>query len=629
MQENSHSPRVFAAVIAAVVLVLVTICLSGGTTRESQALVFLVLGFLLLVVPFQGGLGRGFLLAAPGLLLLALTGFMPAGYFEIPAWRTHLQAVGVNMPATLSPQPWLTAQGVALLAAGLIWVAWLVSLPWNAYLRRSAMRFLAYGVVLIAGVALVTWGMGIKIPGWLVLERGFGPFPNRNHTGHVLAIGGVLALGCAFDAMRWNRGRWGFWLFGAAVILAALVVNYSRGGLLLFFGSLGLWAVLSAWQRKSWKVLAVGLSAVLLSIAVVLVKGGETAGRFAGGENSEIGFRFKVWSDTLQLCSGSPWCGVGLENFTSIFPFYRKFSVVEQTVLHPESDWLLIASELGWLGVIGVAAILVLLSRRIFPFASGTQRRLRLAAFSVAVGAALHGLVDVPGHRMGCVLLSTFALVLARRDPRPSSGPSISLSLFSRGLGLVLIGVAAYWVRLPDDVAKAEGFSAEGRYREAYQAANEGLQRLPLNWQLYYIRAKAELVGGKVLAAVGDFRRARILEPHYPRIAFEEGLMWVEVAPGLAIEPWTDALDRAKPDEAQRYYDAMLGTRPKDFSFRSALLDAAQGKAELELQWLRSVSTEEALLRMAEIQQRAEQWSTAFKEAFDKRKMEINKKSNN
>jgi len=626
MHESTHSPRVFYAVMAAVALVLAIICMSGGTTQNAQVAFFAGLGVLLLVVPFQRRLPRGCVLAVGAFLLLAAVAFLPSSLFAVPAWRTKLIAAGVILPGGLSPQPLLSAKGMALAAAGFVWLLWLLALPWNSYLRRSAVRCLAYGIVLIAGFALVTWWMGIKIPGWLAEGREFGPFPNRNHTGHVLAIGGVLALGCAFDAMRWNRGKWGFWLFGAVVILVALVVNYSRGGLLLFFGSLGLWAAFSAWQQKSWKLIAIAFSAILLAAAAVLVKGGATAERFAGGENSEVAFRFKVWSDTLQMCSGSPWCGVGLENFTSIFPFYRKASVVEQTVLHPESDWLLVAAETGWVGVACLAILLVILLRRALPFASGTQRRLRLAAFSVAIGAALHGLVDVPGHRLGCVLLSLFALAIARHDVH-SEPVGISIKWLSRGLGVGLVVLAVWWGRLPDYTTEAESFSANGDYAAAYQTANEGLKQEPLNWQLYFIRAKAEMVGGKILAAVADFRRARILEPHYPRMAYEEGMLWVGLAPGLAIEPWKDTLSRAGEEEGLRMFDGMLGSRPKDREFRMALLATAV-KPYLQLHWFRSVPYDEAFEKIDELQVQSENWSPALKKAFKERSEEVKKKLN-
>src|SRR5262249_49190260 len=157
-------------------------------------------------------------------------------------------------------------------------------------------------------------------------------------------------------------------LLGAVVILVALVINYSRGGVLLFFGALVLWAAIEAWRRSSWKVLAVGGSLVLVLVSLVLLGGGVFAGRFAGGADSEVGFRVLIWHDTLALVHASPWCGVGLGNFTALFPFFRQASLNQQTVLHPESDWLLLAAELGWAGVALAVGVAFFLLRRAFPF---------------------------------------------------------------------------------------------------------------------------------------------------------------------------------------------------------------------------------------------------------------------
>src|SRR5205814_5792280 len=56
---------------------------------------------------------------------------------------------------------------------------------------------------------------GWRMPSWLG-EGGLGPFPNRNHTAHVLALGGVLAIGCCADAARRGRMRAVSWILFAA-----------------------------------------------------------------------------------------------------------------------------------------------------------------------------------------------------------------------------------------------------------------------------------------------------------------------------------------------------------------------------------------------------------------------------
>src|SRR5690606_21609829 len=108
---------------------------------------------------------------------------------------------GIQLPSTLSPQPWITLEGFGLLVLGLGWTAWLTSLPWNPGLRRGTMKMLALGIIVLAMVTLHAWWTNRMVPHWLH-ERGFSPFPNRNHTGHVYALGGILAMGCAANGLR-------------------------------------------------------------------------------------------------------------------------------------------------------------------------------------------------------------------------------------------------------------------------------------------------------------------------------------------------------------------------------------------------------------------------------------------
>ena len=64
-------------------------------------------------------------------------------------------------------------------------------------------------------------------------ERGFGPFPNRNQTGDLFGISTVVVLGCMQDDFRRGHKRWILWLLGAGVLIAALILAFSRAGILI------------------------------------------------------------------------------------------------------------------------------------------------------------------------------------------------------------------------------------------------------------------------------------------------------------------------------------------------------------------------------------------------------------
>jgi tetratricopeptide (TPR) repeat protein len=625
--ENPHVSQAaraavpLASAFGAAVIALGAIAWGGSTEHLHQAVVVGAFGALLALAPARRWPERGFWWPALGLLLLAASAWWPARWFHAAPWRLEAEAAGIALPATLSPQPELSSEAMVLLAAGLAWAGWLAAQPWDARSRRLAARTLAGGLIALAAVALMAWHFGLRVPGWLD-ERGFGPFPNRNHTGHVLALGAVLALGCAGDAARRNPWRALPWVAGAAVTLAALAVNYSRGGVLLFLGAAGMWAALAAWQRRSWKMIALGASALLALSALLLVAGGPFAARFAGGADSQIAFRRLIWQDTLALIHAGPWCGVGLGNFEALFPFYRTASVIQQRVLHPESDWLWLAAEVGWPGVALALAVLFACVRSAFPMETGTLRRLRGAALAAGIAAALHGLIDVPAHRLGSALAALLVLALARREAPATTASGVAAAVW-RGLGVGLIAAAAWWWPASGDLKDAKALSQAGQFAKAEAAATRALRRAPLNWSAYFTRAGARACAGHTLEALADFRRARLLEPHYAGVPLEEGRFWASRTPALALPAWREALRRVSPPEDEAIFGAMMAAAPDDAAFRAELLAMAHDRPALQLEWFQAAPAAEGLAHFTEISAAGGAWDAGQRAAFQRHAIEI------
>ena len=496
-------------------------------------------------------------------------------------------------------------------------------------MRKAGLKTLTVGISVIAGAALIARIGHWQIPGWRS-DPFFGPFPNRNHTGHLLGVGGVLALGCALDSAHQHWRRALPWLGFAGVILAALVVNYSRGGLLVWFGGVAIWSAISGWTRKSWPRFFGGLSALLIAAAGVLLAGGATAARFAGGANSEVGFRAKIWSDTLDLIKASPWCGNGLGNFAVLFPFFRSASVMQEGVRHPESDWLWLASELGWLAVVLVAVALTALIIPAFPFSRGSQRRPRGAALSASIAAALHAIIDVPAHQLGCILPVLLVLATSRGNDEPMAedgGSRRKLAFVPAALGwrgtAILLLVSSFW-RPPQDAARAIQYSQSGRYADAVAAADRALKQTPLDWKIWFIKAGAQANLQHPLEALADFRRARLLEPHYAGIPLEEGRFWLRKSPPLALQAWRETLNRLGPDEEETAFSAMFHEAPDDSAFREKLLEIATDRPALQIAWFKLAPPNEAKAHQAKIAAAAEKVDSAHKSAFEKRANELN-----
>lgn len=609
-------PQVFA-----VLLIVAAIFMGGATERVPQGIVFAGMGVLMLAAPPASGPDRKWMFAVCGLLAIAAVSLLPSVFFYHASWRDIVEEAGISVGPALSPQPRLTLEAWLLLASGVAWAGWLMATPWDSASRTLAARCLVGGLAVLAFFMIVQWSLGWTPPGWLSAER-HGPFPNRNHTAHVLALGGVLAVGCAADALRRGTLRTVPWIVAGCVILAGLAASYSRGGIVMLFWALTLWSASVAWSRKSWKILLLGLSALFMAAAVMLVFGGPVASRFAGGADSSVGFRFRIWNDASALASDSPWCGSGLGNFAVLFPFYRTASVIQSSIIHPESDWLWLVAEAGWLAAACALAAVVLVLAGAFPNRRGTQRRLRSTALAVSLAAVLHGFVDVPAHRLGSAMAATFVMVLARRDSAPSA-PSRFAPMAWRVLGLSLVALAAWWVNVPGDESRAEALSRGGKYAAAVERAGRAIAREPLGWPPYFTRAVAQASQGKVLAAVADFRLARVLEPHHAGIPLEEGRFWLGVQPELAFAAWQEALARCKDGEAVDNFARMSRMIPDDAAYRARLLTLVEGRDALQIDWFLSAPRDEALPHLKEFAPLAELCDERRRAAFARRAAEL------
>ena len=109
---------------ATVALLPVLACFLGGSTQKwEEGIVITVLAICLLVRPPRFSLGVLTNLALLALLVLATVAFFPGRWFFQPEWRaTLVNDFGIQLPSTLTPQPWITLGYLVSFAAGLSWL---------------------------------------------------------------------------------------------------------------------------------------------------------------------------------------------------------------------------------------------------------------------------------------------------------------------------------------------------------------------------------------------------------------------------------------------------------------------------------------------------------------------------
>jgi len=582
--------------------------LGGGTQKWGEGIVVALLGLYLLANPPRFSLGLALNLVLLALLISAVVAFLPASWLFQPSWRaSYVNDLGISLPTTLSPQPWMMLICLLSVVAGLSWLYVVCAQQLELREARLQLRLFTAGVVVLAAISILFWLRHGSPPFWHN-ERNFGPFPNRNQTGNLFGLTAIMILACGQDDLRKGRKRWIFWGVALSLTIAAIILNFSRAGIGILVVGSALWlGAFSLCCQRSPSRIALVVSFLLLLLTVLLLFGGQTLERFhlhnLGSADISNDFRWRIFSDVFQLIRDSPWVGIGLGNFEDIFAIFRAASYSDRRAIHPESDWLWLWTELGWVAVVLIIVGFVLILRKVFPLREGTNQRYRLATLIAAILFALHGLVDVSGHRVGTSFAAIFLLGLSLHRAH-SFKPSRSISILFRLVGLILLVVGSSWVVAwrgqklwPGSVGVTNAkqlatiANRERNFTETVAVTTTGLKWAPLDWELYFSRAVAEAELKQTDNALADFRRARFLEPISYELPLAEGNVWLSYQqPVLATTAWREALRRAGPERAGVFSSMLSKASLRSSAVSSILAELGVSRHDLALPYLARIS---------------------------------------
>ena len=610
--------------LAAVAVPLIAVFLGGATEKWAEGIALVLIGLLVFAKPPRSSFGPILDSLALLLLLSASVAFLPARWFFEPAWRAALMNdFSVALPTTLSPQPWVSLQCLVSLLGAIVWLYYLSGARTEPRDMRTQLRLFSAGVIALALLFIALHAAHIA-PRFWHNERTFGPFPNRNQTADFLALGGIVVLACASDDIRNRSYRAIVWIAGLVAIIGAIVINYSRAGVLLLVGGSGVWLGLLALRKGSAARFAVGISVLLALAAVLLLFGGETLERFhlrGTGTGMSQDFRWLIFRDAFDLIRAAPWCGIALGNFEPVFAIFRNAAFGDGRARHPESDWIWLWSELGWLAVLVVIVAAILLLWRAFPRREVRNFRFYLAGAVAALLFALHGAFDVSAHRIGTAFSALFLLGVVL--PRPLARPSRIIAVVARLVALGLLAVGGTWTysawrqhpfpgSLGAEILRQQAIVAnrDRNVDEAVSLVSHALEWTPLDWQLYFVRAVAEANQGTIEPALSDFRRARFLEPNAYEVPLEEGKVWAAIAPRLALTAWREALRRAGPDRAEAYAQMFRHAEHANPNLISALEGLSRAHRELVFIYLSRLRGEPFNRAIAELLERDPDLST-------------------
>jgi len=601
------------------VLILAAALLFGAVDRVIQlGLVFgLGVGFLI-YPPEVPRLPRSWGWLWAGLIAFVIVAqFLPFRWFGQTTWHSVLSRdYEVAFPFTRNPEPGRAIDCILVGTLAVAWFFWVRTLACERTVRVFLVWALFFTAAIVAGVSLalgtrtdyLIYGVRYS-PGW----TGFGPFPNRNHTAALLAMGALAGAGCLVRAVRRR-----YWLqaIGALVleivVVVALLESKSRGGLLGLGCGMAVFAVLAISKLRNRGAVAGALAGGLLCATLVLSFGSKVLSRFGGPGDGNIpnNLRWHIWQDAIRVWHDAPLWGHGLGTFTQIFPLYQTVQAPEQIILHPESSWLLWLDELGAIPV-GVAAafFLFFFVRNAIGAVQAGDRGffIRAGAFGGVFALLCHGLWDVPVHRWGTAAFGIALLAVA--CPPLHRRRQIRLDRLWAGFPLLIggfwlmpyVGYPLKWS--PDATSQLLTRLAHSPTASSLDDLRAVEAAFPLNPGLHQqVGIRELIVANRPEPAWREFRIADRLSPSSWAQPALQAWLGREVSPAMSYHFWSLAIERADRRAPEIYLAAYRNSidRPGGEEFwrgyagghpefllcyAEAVASDAQGKAAYDEWW--------------------------------------------
>jgi hypothetical protein len=653
-------PKLATAPVLLILSALVAVFLAGGPHQGAVGLFVMLSGVILLVrSPRQVA---SWVLWGLVIFLVIMCGasLLPFGkIFEWAhsSWRELLQHFpAIALHGTISLSPYDTAGWGVVFLISLMVALYVLGYPLERRELNIAAQVSVSGILLYSILSLVSWKTGWSYPFFVIdpdYPKVFGFFPNRNHSAGFLATGAILSLGLVYSG-----GRQSFLLriaaLGAFLFLdyCLLFVSVSRGGVIALGLGLAIWILgLGKRYRPWWLLGCLILVVVLVGVrfagsdsallerfravstptGVTLADHEEDRGKHSSGFFSDA--RIALAKDTLRIIRDYPLTGTGLGTYAAVYPFYASASLMDKTTaLHPESDWLMIAAECGLPALIVAGIVLFLLLRRIPVLKSLPDDGwpLRWAFISSFLAETLHGLVDVPLHRLELgwwvMILGGIGFAIPSYKEQNTISLRIQRFLFLIvGLLMVFCGgwmVASQWFGVKD-LPPFESINGRDRVLMRYAYADNSMEQLgpvfrecerliaryPMNsevphqYAIFLVQEQRDLPLAERL-----FERARKLSVFNADLAFFHGKFLIDIDPKETLRSWKEALEfqirldsgpKTTFRRAEQLFGTMINESATHPEVMSGLWEIASVSPQLQVAWLQQPTIPVASLERA------------------------------
>jgi O-antigen ligase len=257
----------------------------------------------------------------------------------------------------------------------------------------------------------------------------FGPYVNRNHFAGFVELVLPLAL-IPLVLGRVRRERRPVVGLCAVILVVALFLSASRGGIVSFCAELGVLGLVMILRRTRGKQLLTGGAVLLVALLLVAWLGvGQILQRLSSVQVLEVtaGKRASMRADTWRIFLDHPLLGTGLGTLQIVFPAYETL-YDGKIVNHAHNDYLEALAETGIAGgLCCVWFIGVLVSeslKRSRQLNNSFAGAFQLSGMLACCGFLVHSLVDFNLHIPANALLFFLAAHLATSEIQPAAPPS-------------------------------------------------------------------------------------------------------------------------------------------------------------------------------------------------------------
>ncbi len=572
-------------------IIFLGLLLSNGPKQGIHGILFAALGTLIVILPPQYKVPKWIVGGAVLFILGCSLSLLPKNWVKSQSWRTELELLGLDTGNLISPHPAQTFQSILLITSIII-----VGLTFYGHkLTRNdlckVMFWFCIALGSYVGISILFYKFKIQ---WMWNNhQTFGFFPNPNHTGTLVALASVSNLGTMVLLIIKKKNIQAFICSGTLIIIlwASLHYTNSKASWFMIFIVNSIWFISLGKKHRSFKMIISFTLLIILTFLVFLSSNSKTKREITSflqlkpkaynSESSKINYeknekyalkiKSNIYRDTISMIANEPWTGTGLTTFEYIFPQYRKMFINDRHTLHPESNWLDLLSEGGWLSAITLLLLILLLFFKTIVFNLHSRSRIIIASCLCASGCIfVNSFFDVPAQKITIILSGMMLLAITYKPQHDSQKIShfnklifccLGMSIFLGGLWLI----ASEWItKKPTPVANVvktlesvnrninESHHFEGI--DKMKSFNSTIAKLEKSSSLTPLDPTLHFVHGKILTQLSGtdstvkelFKIESFLDPIWSYLPIRQANCWIYIDPDETIKLWFDGLLRAE-----------------------------------------------------------------------------------